>query len=107
MKVTFEREEKVEVFDAIATLVVFEGNREDLHSIMREIKMHGVNYDVLRDKLEIKNADHIIKGIIQYLKQSGLIDEHNTITKSGEIFLKDRQYPNLERGKFKFWYIDD
>ncbi|MFD2442606.1 hypothetical protein ACFSO7_01150 [Bacillus sp. CGMCC 1.16607] len=107
MKVTLQREENIQVFDAIATLVVFESNREDLHSIMREIRKYGVNYDILRDLLEIENSDYIVKGIIQYLKQNGLLDEQNTITKSGEIFLQDKQYPNLERGKFKFWFIDD
>ncbi|MBM7620072.1 hypothetical protein JOC95_001924 [Bacillus tianshenii] len=106
MKVTFKQSDKIKVFDAITTMVVFENAREDLLTIMQVIYEHGVDYQVIQEMLRVPAAETIAKGIVNYLKQNGLIDEHHTITSAGHWFLQSKQYPALERGKFKFWMID-
>lgn len=106
MRVNFETEGEIEVFDAVATLETYQSDRNDMLNLMKHIEKNGADIEGIAAKLRGKQSKVIAGGIIKYLKTIGLLDYQKEITKKGKIFLKTGKFPKVERGQFKFWKIN-
>lgn len=95
MKATFIRTVAVQQYTAYAILDVTE-DRPDIQDFLQKL----LNY-------ELNLEDGIQKRICQYLREINLIDKDNKPTGFGDAVLKSGKLRQREKGKYRFWVVEN
>lgn len=108
MNITLKRTGTIAAFESIASINSYQKNRQDIFEIIQFIDDNKVaDAAKLAEKIG-DNTGVIAIGIIQYFINLGLVNERDhTLTLRASNFLIDGLFPSAERGKFRFWTLDD
>ena len=107
MKLNIEWNSKVEVFDAVGTIETYSDKRNDIIEILNYIQENGTNKEGLVSLFGNKEISYIVvERVLEYLGECGYIINGNISAKGKEV-LRSGKVPVEQRGKFRFWNIED
>lgn len=107
MKLNIEWNSKVEVFDAVGTIETYSDKRNDIIEILNYIQENGTDKEGLASLFGNKEISYIVvERVLEYLGDCGYVINGNISTKGKEV-LRSGKVPVEQRGKFRFWNIED
>ena len=109
MKLELTKNGEIRAFEAIATIENFQNNRNDVLTILEHIEENAFADEVkLNVLMGCRENSSVARGVINYLIGINMIDYKNKmLTNTARRFLKTKLFPSIERGKYRFWIIDD
>lgn len=107
MKLNIDWKSKMEVFDAVATIESYSDKRNDIIELLKYINEYGVNKEGIIELFGNKEISHIVAGrVLEYLRECGYI-KNDTLTIKGKKILETGKIAVEQRGKFRFWNIEN
>lgn len=107
MKLNIEWKSKIEVFDAVGTIETYSDKRDDILELLKYINENGANKEGLLDLFGNKEISPIVViRVLEYLRECGYIT-NDTLTIKGKRVLESGKVAVEQRGKFRFWNIEN
>lgn len=107
MKLSIGWKSKLEVFDAVGTIETYSDNRNDVIELLKYIDENGINREGLLELFGGKEISSIvIDRVLEYLRECGYINS-DALSIKGKNIIESGRVPVEERGKFRFWNIED
>lgn len=107
MKLSIGWKSRLEVFDAVGTVETYSENRNDIIELLKYIDENGINKNGLVELFGNKEISYIVvERVIEYLRECGYINSDNLSIKGRKI-LESGRVPVEQRGKFRFWNIEN
>lgn len=109
MRITLNRTGDVKNFETVLTVESQTDERKDILELLSIIQASGgtASKEIIHEALGTSISPVVIDGVLNHLKNMGLLNTNLTLSFKSQKILETRLVPVEERGEFSLWYIED